>query len=131
MDGTGELFSEFAAALPREFETATARYPTERCLSNSELEGFVRAVCPTSGSFVLLAESYSTPLAIKYAVSNPENLEGLVLCAGFATSPVQGWRRFLGPWGDCSRRSCSVSHSQTLPPSSGLSDPMRRLRCWR
>jgi pimeloyl-[acyl-carrier protein] methyl ester esterase len=96
MDGTGELFSEFAAALAGEFETVTARYPTERCLSYSELEGFVRAVCPTSGSFVLLAESYSTPLAIKYAASNPEDLEGLVLCAGFATSPVQGWRRFLG-----------------------------------
>lgn len=96
MDGTGELFSEFAAALAGEFEIATVRYPTEQCLSYSELEGFVRAACPTSGPFVLLAESYSTPLAIKYAASNPENLEGLVLCAGFATSPMRGWRRFLG-----------------------------------
>ena len=96
MDGTGELFSEFAAALAGEIEIATVRYPTERCLSYSELEGFVRAACSISGPFVLLAESFSTPLAIKYAASNPENLEGLVLCAGFATSPVQGWRRLLG-----------------------------------
>jgi len=93
MDGTGDLFSEFAAALAGEFEIATVRYPTERWLSYSELERFVRAACPTSGQFVLLAESYSTPLAIKYAASNPENLEGLVLCAGFATSPMRGWRR--------------------------------------
>jgi pimeloyl-ACP methyl ester carboxylesterase len=45
---------------------------------------------------MLLAESFSTPLAIKYAASNPEHLEGLVLCAGFATSPVRGWRQLLG-----------------------------------
>lgn len=96
MDGTGELFSEFAAALGGEFEIATVRYPTERCLSFSELEGFVRAACSTTGPFVLLAESFSTPLAIQYAASNPVNLEGLVLCAGFATSPTRGWRRLLG-----------------------------------
>ena len=95
MDGTGELFSPFAAALAGEFEIATVRYPTEQCLSYSELKGFVRAACSTFGPFVLLAESYSTPLAIKYAASNPENLEGLVLCAGFATSPMLGWRRSL------------------------------------
>jgi hypothetical protein len=64
MDGTGELFSEFAAALAGEFEIATVRYPTEQSLSYSELEGFVRAACPTSEPFVLLAESYSTPAAI-------------------------------------------------------------------
>ncbi len=96
MDGTGDLFSKFAAALAGEFEIATVRYPTEESLSYSELEDFVRVACPTSGPFVLLAESYSTPLAIKYAASNPENLEGVVLCAGFATSPMRGWRRFLG-----------------------------------
>lgn len=96
MDGTGELFSEFVAALAGQFETKTVRYPTERCLSFSELEGFVRAACSTTGPFVLLAESFSTPLAIQYAASNPVNLAGLVLCAGFATSPVRGWRQLLG-----------------------------------
>ncbi len=96
LDGTGELFSEFVAALAGEFEIATLRYPAEQCLSYAELEDFVQVACPISGPFVLLAESFSTPLAIKYAASNPGNLEGLVLCAGFATSPVRGWRRFLG-----------------------------------
>jgi len=45
---------------------------------------------------MLVAESFSTPLAIKFAATNPVGLEGIVLCAGFATSPVQGWRHFLG-----------------------------------
>ena len=95
LDGTGELFSEFVAALAGKFETEAVRYPTEQCLSYAELENFVRAARPISGPFVLLAESFSTPLAIRYAASNPGNLEGLVLCAGFATSPMRGWRRFL------------------------------------
>ena len=96
MDGTGELFSEFIAALPESFETVTVRYPADRPLSYSELANVVRVACPVSEPYVLVAESFSTPLAIQYAATNPANLEGLVLCAGFATSPVKGWRRFLG-----------------------------------
>ena len=95
MDGTGKLFSEFIAALPEEFEAVAVGYPTERHLPYSELEDFVRAACPSSEPFMLLAESFSTPLALKYAATNPANLVGLVLCAGFASSPVRGWRRFL------------------------------------
>jgi pimeloyl-[acyl-carrier protein] methyl ester esterase len=96
MDGTGMLFAGFVTALPESFETMTVRYPTDRPLSNLELEGIVRAACPVTEPFMLVAESFSTPLAIQYAASNPVNLEGLVLCAGFATSPVRGWRRLLG-----------------------------------
>ena len=95
MDGTGELFSEFIAALPEPFEAVAVGYPTKRYLPYSELENFVRAACPTSEPFMLIAESFSTPLALKYAATNPANLQGVVLCAGFATSPVRGWRRFL------------------------------------
>jgi len=96
MDGTGDLFADFIAALPESFETVTVRYPTDRCLSYSDLTELVQVSCPVSEPFVLVAESYSTPLAIRLAASNPKNLEGLVLCAGFATSPVRGWCRVLG-----------------------------------
>lgn len=96
MDGTGELFSEFIAALPESFEAVAVGYPTERFLPYSELETLVRAACPVSEPYILVAESFSTPLAIQYAATNPPNLAGLALCAGFATSPVKGWRRFLG-----------------------------------
>ena len=90
MDGTGELFSGFIAALPGTFEVVTVRYPTERYLPYSELENFVRAACPIFGPFMLVAESFSTPLAIQYAATSPANLAGIVLCTGFATSPVRG-----------------------------------------
>ena len=95
MDGTGELFSEFVAALPPSCATVIVRYPTEESLSYQELEGIVRAACPVSELFILVAESFSTPLAIKYAATHPANLAGMVLCAGFAASPVRGWRRLL------------------------------------
>jgi pimeloyl-[acyl-carrier protein] methyl ester esterase len=95
MDGTGALFSEFIAALPPTFEVVAVSYPTERYLPYSELEDIVRAACPISEPFVLIAESFSTPLALEYAATNPANLAGVVLCAGFATSPVRGWGKFL------------------------------------
>lgn len=91
----GELFSQFIAALPEPFEAVAVGYPTERYLPYSEMENFVRVACPISEPFMLIAESFSTPLALKYAATNPANLQGIVLCAGFATSPVRGWRRFL------------------------------------
>jgi pimeloyl-ACP methyl ester carboxylesterase len=96
MDGTGELFADFVNALPQSFETVRVRYPTDRCLTYSELEDFVQAACPVLEPFMLIAESFSTPLAITFAATNPFGLAGVILCAGFATSPVKGWRRFLG-----------------------------------
>lgn len=95
MDGTGKLFSEFVAELPDTFEAVAVRYPTERYLPYRDLENLVRTACPVAEPFMLIAESFSTPLALKYAATNPKNLQGLVLCAGFAASPARGWRRFL------------------------------------
>lgn len=95
MDGTGELFANLTDALPDSFEVITARYPTDRYLPFSDLVELVRLSCPISEPFVLLAESFSAPVAIQFAAMNPPHLKGLVLCAGFAVSPLQGWKRSL------------------------------------
>ncbi len=95
MDGTGKLFTDFSNALPTEFSTVTVQYPTDQPLSYSELLALVRASCPESEPFILLAESFSTPLAVTCAATNPANLRGVILCAGFVASPIRGWRRFL------------------------------------
>jgi len=91
MDGTGKLFAEFRAALPDEYEIEIVQYPSDRFLSYVELEDLVGSTCPATEPFVLIAESFSTPLAIQYASKRPENLKALILCAGFAASPVKGW----------------------------------------
>lgn len=93
MDGTGRLFAEFAKALTGEFEITVASYPTDACRSYCELKQFVLTLFPKSDSYVLLAESFSTPLAIQCAAENPGNLKALILCAGFSTSPARGWWR--------------------------------------
>jgi pimeloyl-[acyl-carrier protein] methyl ester esterase len=80
-DGTGELFRPLIERLPREIECVPVRYPGDRWMSYLDLAGFVACQCPASGPFVLVAESFSTPLAIQIAATRPENLVGLVLCA--------------------------------------------------
>jgi pimeloyl-[acyl-carrier protein] methyl ester esterase len=93
MDGTGDLFADFVDALPREFEATVVRYPADAILSNDALLAILHAAVPANEPFVLLAESFSTPLAVEFSAANPGNLKGVVLCAGFASAPVRGWRR--------------------------------------
>jgi len=102
LDGTGELFADFIAALPESWTATTVTYPTDRWLSYTDLRPFVSAAIPQSAPFVLVAESFSTPLAVWYAATNPLNLAAVVICAGFVGSPVRGWpeivKAFAKPW---------------------------------
>jgi pimeloyl-[acyl-carrier protein] methyl ester esterase len=102
LDGTGQLFADFLAALPDTFTTTIVTYPTEKFLSNAELLPFVTAAVPKAGPFVLLAESFSTPIALRYAAVNPPNLAGVAICAGFVFKPIAGWswivKSIAKPW---------------------------------
>jgi pimeloyl-[acyl-carrier protein] methyl ester esterase len=91
LDGTGELFVDFVAALPESCTATTVAYPTDRFLPYTDLRPFVSAAVPQSERFVLVAESFSTPLAVWYAGANPRNLAAVVICAGFVGSPLHGW----------------------------------------
>ena len=101
MHGSGELFSDFMSMMPEPKHIEALCYPTDAAWSFKQLLGVVQSFVPTSAPFFLLAESFSTPLAIEFAATNPPNLRGLILCAGFAASPVHGWRkslaRLIGP----------------------------------
>jgi len=87
LDGTGALFADFVAALPRTMEVTVVGYPTDEPRTYAELLVFVRDSVARLDRFVLLGESFSSPLAIKVAGSRPANLAGLVICAGFASNP--------------------------------------------
>jgi pimeloyl-[acyl-carrier protein] methyl ester esterase len=101
MHGSSELYVDFVSALPASIETRALSYPNDIPLSNSELLGLIQSFVPASAPFVLLAESFSTPLSIQFAAANPPHLRGLILCAGFATSPLRGFvstlARYLAP----------------------------------
>ena len=95
MHVTGELFSGFMSRMPEPMQIEPMHYPTDASPSYGQLLDAIRSFVPTSAPYILLAESFSTPLAIQFAATNPPNLRGLVLCVGFATSPLRGWRRSL------------------------------------
>jgi pimeloyl-[acyl-carrier protein] methyl ester esterase len=81
MDGSGKLFREFVAALLEGTAVQTLRYPTDRWVPYRELAMELVRVMP-SEPFVLVAESYSVPLAVVVASMRPEGLRGMVLFAG-------------------------------------------------
>lgn len=88
MDGTGELFEQFVEALDPNVETSVVSYPPDRGLGYVELETLVRARLPLHGPFVLLAESFSSPLGIRIAAAPPPNLKALLLVCSFAQNPI-------------------------------------------
>jgi len=95
MDGTGELFAGFVKALPEWIHAEVVGYPRREHLSLTDLLLTVRSALPKSEPFVILAESFSTPIAIRLAAEAPPNLKALIICAGFIESPVHGPVRFL------------------------------------
>src|SRR5258706_2862593 len=91
MDGTGRLFTPLGRALGPRFETRVIAYPRDRVLTYGELGA---QIALPRGPFVLVAESFSGPIAIALAASRPPGLVGLVLAASFARSPrpwFPGW----------------------------------------
>lgn len=87
MDGTGDLFEPFIAALGGEFDVKVVRYPSDEPLGYAELEAFARAALPAEGPFVLVGESFSGPITVALAASASQQLKGLVLCCTFVRNP--------------------------------------------
>ena len=69
LDGTGTLFADLVSELPQTLKINVARYPTQTFLSYSELIPWVEKAIPSNRSFLLVAESFSTPLAVKFAAT--------------------------------------------------------------
>ncbi|HEX2836088.1 MAG TPA: hypothetical protein VHW00_23995 [Thermoanaerobaculia bacterium] len=87
LDGTGTLFGEFIAALPPHIAPVVIRYPTDEALSYEELLAFIEERLP-EGTFAVLGESFSGPLAIELAAKSPR-VRAVILCASFVRSPVR------------------------------------------
>jgi len=86
MDGTGQLFAPFAAALNGAVETRIVSYPPSVADYNT-LTAFASKALPTDGEYILLGESFSGPIATMLAASRPPGLVGLILCATFVGPP--------------------------------------------
>ena len=88
LDGMATMHGDFVDAVRPSFETVSiVAYPSDQILPYSELEALVRDSLP-EGRFVLLGESFSGPIAISIAATQPRGLAGLVLSTSFARTPV-------------------------------------------
>jgi pimeloyl-ACP methyl ester carboxylesterase len=95
MDGTGELFSSFIKSLPDNYNATIVTYPRDKVLTRDQYLDRIKQACEGIQSFVLVAESFSTPHAIEFAAKNPERITALVICAGFVSAPVKGLKGLL------------------------------------
>lgn len=101
LDGTGKLFAPLLETLPPIFEPCVVAYPNKLARSYDDLLPNVQRVLPRDNPFLLVAESFSGPLAIKIASMQPNNLKALILCATFAENPLPGlgWIHWgIRPW---------------------------------
>jgi pimeloyl-[acyl-carrier protein] methyl ester esterase len=86
MDGSGALFEDFASELKA--TSLVISYPTDQPLGYGELEEFVLAALPKTEPFILLAESFSGPIAVALAARQLPQLRGVVLVCSFAKAPL-------------------------------------------
>lgn len=87
LDGSGRLFAPFVAAGPRAFDPEPISYPADEPLGYDDLVRLVRPRLPQE-RFVLLAESFSGPVAVRLAAERPRGLVALVLAATFVHRPL-------------------------------------------
>lgn len=94
LDGTGRLFDWVLPHLPVHPEPLIVRYPPHEPLGYDALEEFVFEQLRGVGDVVLVAESFSGPLAVKVADARRDRVRGLVFVAAFVANPL----RLLRPW---------------------------------
>ena len=102
LDGTGRLFASFIDSIPSGYSTLGLAYPPAECRSYNELSHHVAEVLPRDEPYVIVAESFSGPIAIRLAANAPPNLLAIVLCASFIQAPcgamIRALIRCTGRW---------------------------------
>jgi pimeloyl-ACP methyl ester carboxylesterase len=87
LNGTKDLFVSFQAAASTNFKIIVVEYPDDPNLGYDALQEIAQQSLPVNEEFILVGESFSGPIAIAIAASNPPGLVGLVLCCTFAQNP--------------------------------------------
>jgi pimeloyl-[acyl-carrier protein] methyl ester esterase len=88
LDGTGALTAPLGAYLGPPQKVQVVQYPAD-LFRYDDVADWLQPHLPT-GDYVIVAESFSGPLAIRMAAARPSGLKAVVLVASFARSP----RRF-------------------------------------
>jgi pimeloyl-ACP methyl ester carboxylesterase len=95
MDGTGRLFRPFRDELPHDVWTKIVSYPLDRIMGYDALLPLVEGQVEPSVRHVVVAESFSGPLAVLYAHRRAADVAAVVLCASFVSNPLPRPLRWL------------------------------------
>lgn len=94
LDGTGKLFAPLIEVLPSSIDIQVITYPLNKEQSYHELIEYVKQHLPRE-DFILLAESFSGPIAYQVALSKPKQLKSLILVATFLENPRPFLLKFI------------------------------------
>ncbi len=86
LDGTGRLFAPLLQEFPPEVESHVISYRPDVALGYEKLLQIVQSTLAQK-PFVLVAESFSGPLALQIASTGLNHLRGVVLIASFVSNP--------------------------------------------
>jgi len=98
LDGTGLSFEPFLKFIPADVNITTICYPPDKILSFEETVECAAGQIPAGTSPIVIAESFSGPVAVRMIGSGRVKAKALILCATCARSPHPFvWRiiRFL------------------------------------
>ena len=99
MDGTGKLFGGLLKVVPSGWPRRVMSYPRDWVMSYGEVLELLENELRDEGKMVLVAESYSGPVALRFSAAHPEKIVAVVLCASFICSPAPRWLRWVvGRW---------------------------------
>jgi pimeloyl-ACP methyl ester carboxylesterase len=87
MDGTGILLDEFVRRLPEGVDANIVRYPEDRYRTYAQLAEMVARLLPVYEPYVIVAESYSGPVAALLAARAMGNLQAVVFVSSFVSLP--------------------------------------------
>lgn len=97
MEGIGQ-FRSFREALGGETDCRALSYPPDLPLGYDALTERARESLRQEADYILIAESFSGPIAIRLAAERPPGLRALVFAASFCASPVRGMPRGILRW---------------------------------
>lgn len=89
LDGTGQLFDPLLGVLPPEIETSVVSFPHDKTIYDHDLFAVIRNVIPWNRDLVVLGESTSGPIAMRFAAAQRENVKAVILASSFVSDPIQ------------------------------------------
>jgi pimeloyl-[acyl-carrier protein] methyl ester esterase len=95
LDGTGRMFEPFLKIIRPPILPLVVRFPRDRPQNYQQLLHHIREEVPWDEPYVLVAESFSSPLALYFAQSQWEDIQAVILCSGFVRNPLSEMQRLI------------------------------------